>query len=309
MIPISDEPGRRLRFPFMNLALVALNIGIFTYQARLTEPGLEAFILSYGLVPQELTTGRDLPPLSPLPLWMTIFTAMFLHGGWLHLGGNMLYLWVFGDNVEDRLGHLKYLLFYLACGLVAALAQIAAGPASPTPMVGASGAIAGVLGAYLVLYPGSQVKTLLIAGGLTRLVPVPAFLLIGFWALLQLFNGLGSLAVETQQTGGVAYWAHVGGFSAGVLIVLLATSLGPQRRELLPGTPTHELGARLPPASRRQLLAASPTGTALALPAGALTVPGEGPSFRRMRRRHLRQAHPDAPEGEAPSPPDGPGGT
>lgn len=298
MIPVSDEPGRpRLRFPLVNLALVALNLGLFIYQAALSEPGLKAFVLTYGLVPQELTTGRDLPPLSPLPLWMTIFTSMFLHGGWLHLGGNMLYLWVFGDNVEDRLGHLKYLLFYLACGVVAALAQIAVGPASPVPMVGASGAIAGVLGAYLVLYPGAQVRTLLIAGVLTRLVPVPAFVLIGFWALLQFFNGLGSLAVETQQTGGVAYWAHVGGFSAGVLLILLATKLGPQRSELLPGTAPHELAARLPPASRRQLLAAPAARAALAAPAAGLEAPGEVTPARRMLRRRFRQAPSDAPPG------------
>jgi len=294
MIPVSDERGPRRRFPFVNLALVAFNTGLFIYQAALGE-SVAAFVLTYGLVPQELTTGRDLPPLSPLPLWMTIFTSMFLHGGWLHLGGNMLYLWVFGDNVEDRLGHLKYLLFYLACGMVAALAQIAVGPASPVPMVGASGAIAGVLGAYLVLYPGAQVRTLLIAGVLTRLVPVPAFVLIGFWALLQLFNGLASLEVETQQTGGVAYWAHVGGFSAGVLLMLLAAKLGPPRTELLPGTPTHELAARLPPASRRQLPTMPSMGAALAPPAAALEAPGEGNSVRRMRRRRLRQADPDAP--------------
>jgi len=223
VIPVADPSPEGARFPLFNLGLLATCVGVFLYEVTLQEGTLEALVLTYGVVPRELTSGQDSPPLlpQPWPVWTTLVTSMFLHGGWLHLAGNMLYLWVFGDNIEHALGHLKYLLFYLVCGVVAALTQVAAAPGLDVPMVGASGAIAGVLGAYLVLYPGARVTTVVMAGG-PRLVPVPAAVLIGLWALLQLYAGLGTLGVETQQTGGIAHWAHIGGFICGLLLGLLA---------------------------------------------------------------------------------------
>ncbi len=219
MIPISDAETRRRRFPFVNLLLLATTIGVFLYQVGLGEAAMEATFLRYGVVPVELSTGRDLPPTSDLPLWSTLLTSMFLHGGWLHLGGNMLYLFIFGDNVEDRLGHATYLAFYLVCGVVAALTQVAIDTQSQVPMVGASGAIAGVLAAYLLFFPNARVTALLVFGFFARIIPVPAILLVGLWALLQFFSGVASLG--TTAAGGVAYWAHIGGFVAGLVLALL----------------------------------------------------------------------------------------
>ena len=219
MIPISDSTVSRRRFPFVNLILLATTIAVFFYQAGLGEAAMEITFLRFGVVPVELTTGRDLPPTSDLPLWSTLLTSMFLHGGWLHLGGNMLYLFIFGDNVEDRLGHVTYLAFYLVCGVVAALTQVAIDTQSRVPMVGASGAIAGVLAAYLLFFPNARVTALLVFGFFARIIPVPAILLVGLWALLQFFSGVASLG--TTAAGGVAYWAHIGGFAAGLVLALL----------------------------------------------------------------------------------------
>lgn len=228
VIPIGDSGVRRHRFPFVNVLILGANILVFAYEASLPTPALEMTFLQFGVIPAELTTGRDLPPPSPVPTWATIFTSMFLHGGWLHIGSNMLYLWVFGDNVEDRLGHLLYLLFYPACGIVAALAQTMVNPQSQVPMIGASGAIAGVLAAYLLLFPSARVTTLFLAGIFTRIVPVPAVLLVGLWFVLQLFSGVASLGAA--EGGGVAYWAHIGGFVAGLVLALPFRFLGPRRR-------------------------------------------------------------------------------
>lgn len=173
------------------------------------------FQMQYALIPAELLGRRDLPPTILLPLFLTLFTSMFLHGGILHLLGNMLYLWIFGDNVEDAMGSLRFLGFYLLCGVVAAFAQIAAGPSSSIPMVGASGAIAGVLAAYFMLYPRSRVLTLIPLFFFMRLVAVPAVFLLGFWFVLQVISGANSLA----NSGGVAFFAHIGGFIAGLFLV------------------------------------------------------------------------------------------
>jgi len=184
------------------------------------------FQTQFALIPGELLSGQDLPPTISVPIWFTLLTSMFLHGSILHLLGNMLYLWIFGDNVEDAMGPVRFLLFYVSCGLVAAWAQIAIDPGSTVPMVGASGAIAGVLGAYLMLYPRSRVVTLVPIFFFLRLVAVPAVFLLGFWFLWQLIAGVGSIG----SSGGVAFFAHIGGFLAGLLLVF------PFRRRTVPVT-------------------------------------------------------------------------
>jgi membrane associated rhomboid family serine protease len=223
MIPLSDEnPTRSL--PFVTYALVAINIAVFLYQIALGDR-VEGFIAACAFRPAELITGQDLPPPACVqPPWLTIFTSMFMHGGLMHIGSNMLFLWIFGNNVEDAMGHLRYLLFYLLCGVAAALVQtlftvgFAPGDAD-IPNLGASGAIAGVLAAYLVLFPHARVRTLIILGFFISMTRVPAVLLLGLWFLLQFFQGLG--AVGGGDTGGVAVWAHVGGFVAGLPLVKL----------------------------------------------------------------------------------------
>jgi membrane associated rhomboid family serine protease len=158
----------------------------------------------------------------PVPIWLTLFSSMFMHGGWLHIGGNMLFLFIFGDNIERAYGHLKYVVFYLVCGIIAGLAHVLSQPDSIIPSLGASGAISGVMAAYLVLFPTNRIRVLLTLGFvLLRPVMVPAIVMIGVWALLQFVNGLGAIAV-TDQTSGVAYWAHIGGFVAGIVITFLA---------------------------------------------------------------------------------------
>jgi membrane associated rhomboid family serine protease len=232
MFPISDENERGHGPAFVTLAIIALNILVFVvFQgAGASEEGAE-FTYAFSAVPYEITTGDDLTQPEPIeiegqtvevphepgpdPIWLTLFTSMFMHGGLLHLGGNMLFLWIFGDNVEHRVGHALYLGFYLLAGLVATFAQIFVDLDSVIPTLGASGAISGVLGAYLVMFPTNRVTVFLFR----FLVPVPAIVAIGMWAVLQFISGFGSLGGE--QTGGVAYMAHIGGFVAGVAAGLL----------------------------------------------------------------------------------------
>jgi membrane associated rhomboid family serine protease len=214
MIPLFDDHRTR-RFPWMTVALLLGNTGVFAYELTLSASGrLEAFVTSFGFVPARFAAG----PLA-LANVVSAFTSMFLHAGFAHLGFNMLYLWIFGDDVEDRLGAARFLAFYLLCGLVAIATQAFADLSSRLPTVGASGAIAGVLGAYLVLYPRARVRTLVFIVILFELVDLPAAFVIGLWFLLQLASGIGSLG-QTGQAGGVAYLAHVGGFVAGVLLAL-----------------------------------------------------------------------------------------
>ena len=225
MIPISDAENRRRSFPFVTMLLIAANVFVF-FVIELGQPSeraLEALVQAAGVIPVELLSGRDLPPTAPLGLvYSTLITSMFLHGGLLHLGSNMLYLWVFGDNVEDRLGHLNYLLFYVVTGLLASAAHIFMNLQSQIPSIGASGAIAGVLAAYLALFPNARIRTLLFIPPFIMMPRLSAFLLIGFWFVSQLFAGVTALGgVETEQTSGVAVWAHVGGFVAGFLLVRL----------------------------------------------------------------------------------------
>lgn len=220
MIPLSDDPKRRT-FPVVTVTLIVINVVVFLYELGLGS-GMDAFLQAFGAVPAEIVSGHDLPPRAPLGTpYLTLFTSMFLHGSILHIASNMIYLWVFGDNVEDAFGHLGYLIFYLVCGLIAGLAQILIDVNSTLPSVGASGAIAGVLGAYLVLYGSAHVRTLVFLGPIILLPRIPAMFLIGFWFVTQLISGLGALTERTQQTGGVAFWAHIGGFVAGLVLALL----------------------------------------------------------------------------------------
>ena len=220
MFPIGDERVQGGPPPVVTFGLIALNVVAFLVElAQPSEGALQAFIQAWGVVPQEYSTAQDIPPTIPLPFWSTLLTSMFLHGGWMHLGGNMLYLWIFGDNLEKVMGAARFALFYLVCGLAASFAHIAFGPGSSIPAVGASGAISGVLGGYLLLFPHNRVRVLT-RGGIAQ---VPALVVLGLWIVIQMINGIGSVSA-TAETAGVAYMAHIGGFVAGlVLVKLMAT--------------------------------------------------------------------------------------
>ena len=213
MIPLRDTIRAR-RFPVVNTGLIVLNVLIFLFQVALGPDQLDRFIMTGGLVPSRFWQVGGLSG------WLPLFSSMFLHGGWWHLISNMLALYIFGDNVEDHLGHARYLLFYLLGGLAASGAHLAAYSGSSLPTVGASGAIAGVLGAYLVLYPHARVVTLVPIFYFIRIVELPALIYLGFWFISQLFNGLFALtAADLFQGGGVAWWAHIGGFVFGLAII------------------------------------------------------------------------------------------
>jgi membrane associated rhomboid family serine protease len=215
MIPLSDVIPSRTR-PVVTAGLIVVNALVFLYQVMLPEPALQVFVGTYALI----------------PAWFSVpalFTSQFLHGGWMHVISNMLYLWIFGDNVEDRLGHVPFLIFYLGAGAVAALLQTLFNPFSSVPMLGASGAIAGVMGAYFVLYPQSRVLTLIFLFIFVDIVEIPAIFFLGIWFLMQLLSGVGSLGVSNAAGGGVAFWAHIGGFVAGLLIGLVLRARGPRR--------------------------------------------------------------------------------
>jgi membrane associated rhomboid family serine protease len=220
MFPVGDDPVRGGPPPVVTIGLIALNLlAFFVELAQPSEAALQSFIQAWGVVPREYSLVRDLPPAIPLPFWSTLFTSMFLHGGWMHLGGNMLYLWIFGDNLEKVMGAARFLVFYLVCGLAASFAHIVFGPGSNIPAVGASGAISGVLGGYLVLFPRNRVRVLT-RGGIAH---VPALVVLGLWIVIQLISGIGSMA-QTSETTGVAYMAHIGGFVAGLVLVKLMAS-------------------------------------------------------------------------------------
>jgi rhomboid family protein len=213
MLPIGDDNSSERSVPIVTFGLIALNILFFFVELS----GGDAFVKQWAFVPSRFLAH----PSADLP---TLFTSMFMHGGWVHLGGNMLYLWIFGDNVEDRLGHGTFTIFYFLCGLAATFAQLMVSPGSHVPNLGASGAIAGVLGSYILLFPQGRVRVL--QG--QQVVQMPALLVIGFWIVLQLFSGIGSISrAANASTGGVAYMAHVGGFAAGCFLTLI---LGGRRR-------------------------------------------------------------------------------
>jgi membrane associated rhomboid family serine protease len=211
MFPIGDDDSSRRTVPLVTYTLLALNFLFFFVELS----GGDAFIEQWAFVP-----GRFLA--NPGGDFLTLFTSMFMHAGWVHLLGNMLYLWIFGDNVEDRFGHIKFSIFYLLCGLAATFAQLIFSTGSNVPNLGASGAIAGVLGAYILMFPKGKVKVLMARS----VVPMPALVVIGLWIVLQFFSGIGSIA-NTADTGGVAYMAHIGGFIAGFVLTFL---LGGNRR-------------------------------------------------------------------------------
>lgn len=221
LIPYSDDDSRQRRFHVVVLLLLLTNIAVFIYQLSLGPDGVARFVFSYGVTPFELTEYTDIPPTIDYPVWVTAFTAMFMHGGLLHIASNMLYLWVFGDNIEDVMGHGRFLIFYLLCGLGAVAGQIAIDPGSQTPMVGASGAIAGVLGAYLVLFPRGRVNVVSFFLIIPLLLRLPAVLVIGFWIAMQILSGYVSLGPNAEGATGVAYFAHIGGFLAGIILVWL----------------------------------------------------------------------------------------
>ena len=252
MIPIRDDNPQILT-PYATLTILALNIAAWIFlQGWGNEPALAGSVCRFGLIPGELL--QLVPPGTRLPLgpssvcvlgaegsWHTAITSMFMHGGWMHIIGNMWFLWIFGNNVEDAMGPVRFVIFYLLCGLAAAGFQVAADPASPIPMVGASGAIGGVMGAYILLYPRVHVHMLFILVVYVTTFAVPAFLMLGYWFLVQVLSGVASYGA---QGGGVAFWAHVGGFVAGAVLIFFFRD-----RELLAKHPYH--GWNPPPSPTR----------------------------------------------------------
>jgi membrane associated rhomboid family serine protease len=211
LVPLRDDNPTR-RFAILTAALVAANLVVFAYQATLDERAGTAFVLGFGMIPAVLTGAAELPAWIAAPdPWATPFTAMFLHGGFMHVAGNMLYLWTFGNNVEDAMGRVRFALFYVLCGLAAAYAQASVDFSSQVPMIGASGAVSGVLAAYLLLHPYAHVYSF----AFFRLAWLPAWFVLGFWIVVQLANGL----IAEQGEGGVAWWAHIGGFAAGLALL------------------------------------------------------------------------------------------
>jgi membrane associated rhomboid family serine protease len=207
MIPLRDVIPSRTT-PYVTIGIIALNVLAFGFELSLSPGARQQFVRGFGVVPAEFA-------------WPGLISSMFLHGGWLHIIGNMWYLWIFGDNVEDRMGHLRYLVFYILAGVAAGLAQVLVNPDSYVPTIGASGAIAGVMGAYFVLYPRSRVLTLIPLFIFIEIVEIPAVFFLGFWFLMQLFSGAGSIAHTAGSQGGIAFWAHVAGFLAGLAGVFI----------------------------------------------------------------------------------------
>ena len=217
MIPLKDKNPTKL-IPYVNIAIIAINVIVFAYEVSLGS-GLDGMIRRFAVIPTEVTASLAGEPFSFVP-FRNLITSMFLHAGWLHLGGNMLYLWVFGDNIEDKLGHGRYIVFYLICGLISSGLYVYVEPHSAIPTIGASGAISGVLGAYVLLFPKARVLTLVPIFIFLQFIELPALVILGLWFVLQFFSGLASLGYQTAESGGVAWWAHVGGFVAGLILIL-----------------------------------------------------------------------------------------
>lgn len=230
MLPIGDDDSDRRFAPFINYVLIAINILVFIFLQGMG--GNEKFTYAFSTVPAEILTGKDiaagvLEP-TPIPVYFTLITSMFMHGGWAHLLGNMLFLWVFGDNIENRIGHIRYLIFYLVCGIIASLSHVfVSGSDSLTPSLGASGAISGVLGGYLLLFPSRRVRVIMGRG----ITTVPAFVALGIWIVFQVISQMGVLGGD-QGGGGVAYAAHIGGFVAGLALIKLF-DIGTQKDTVL----------------------------------------------------------------------------
>src|ERR1700730_15015624 len=231
MIPIRDDPGERRRsFPWVMLGILVLNVVVFIFELGIGDTSaLNNLLYADGVVPVEFTRGVLVGPPPPLGMpWTTLFTSMFLHGGFLHIASNMLYLFIFGDNVEDRLGHFRFLIFYFVCGILAGITHIVVNASSDVPSIGASGAIAGVLAAYLRLFPHAQVRTLIFIGPIVLVPRIAAALLILFWFATQAFAGITSLGATTDQSSGVAVWAHIGGFVSGLILLEIMRPRAPR---------------------------------------------------------------------------------
>ena len=219
MIPLRDTIPSRT-FPFINYTFILLNLVVFFYQVSLGHH-LERFIYAWGIVPANFFAPFSYGQPGLIERVIPLFTSMFLHGGWLHLLGNMLFLYIFGDNVEDRLGHTKYFFFYILCGVLAVAAHLMTNPSSRVPTIGASGAIAGVMGAYFFLFPYARIVTLIFIFFFIDIIEIPAFFFLAFWLILQFLNGTMSFSAQNAVSGGVAWWAHIGGFIAGILLLFV----------------------------------------------------------------------------------------
>ena len=217
MIPLRDKNPTRL-VPFVNIAIIIVNFIVFGFEVSKGQ-ALDQFIREFSVIPNDIVHAFTRQGFSLKP-FEGLFTSMFLHAGWLHLGGNMLYLWVFGDNIEDKLGHVRYIFFYLLCGLISSGLYIYVDPHSLVPTIGASGAISGILGAYVLLFPKARVLTVIPIFIFLQFVELPALVVLGFWIVLQFFSGLASLGYRTAESGGVAWWAHIGGFIGGLILIL-----------------------------------------------------------------------------------------
>jgi membrane associated rhomboid family serine protease len=222
-IPLKDDNPIQT-FPLVTVGLILANGWVFFHQISLDVVESQRFVFLWGAIPYQIITGESLYGPSGISVYLTLVTSMFLHGGFLHLFGNMLYLWIFGNNIEDTLGHFRFLVFYLVCGLSAALTQVFSSPSSTVPMIGASGAVAGVLGAYILLFPGARVLTLLFIIIIIKLVRLPALIVLGFWFFLQLMGVMGG------AMSNVAFFAHIGGFLVGLILVKLFRPGWSQRR-------------------------------------------------------------------------------
>lgn len=245
MIPYRDENPTTLP-PIVTVGIIALNVIAWLFvEGAGAGRAVDAAVCNYGLIPGEILqrvppgSGVEMAPgvvcaVDPSPQYWTVLTSMFMHGGWMHLIGNMVFFWVFGNNIEDAMGHVRFALFYVMCGVAAAATQVLVTPGSTVPMVGASGAISGILGAYLLLYPRVRVHAVVFLGFYVTSIAIPAFVMLGYWIVLQLLSSLSSLGA--RQTGGTAFFAHIGGFVAGlVLIRLFARREYLERRVVLPG--------------------------------------------------------------------------
>ncbi|NEO94831.1 MAG: rhomboid family intramembrane serine protease [Moorea sp. SIO3G5] len=221
MVPLRDENPITIT-PYITLLLIAINILVFIYELSLNKPELDTFFRLYAVVPRELTASFDgIPVGQPVPEPLTLITSQFLHAGFLHVGSNMLFLWIFGNNIEEKLGGIRFLIFYLTCGALAALAQWFFSALSLIPALGASGAIAGVMGAYILRFPNAKILTLVPLFLIFFVARIPAVFYLGFWFLQQAFNGIASLGAQAQvgmEGGGIAYWAHAGGFVFGAIL-------------------------------------------------------------------------------------------
>lgn len=214
MIPFKDDNPTRT-FPLFTIGIIFINIIVFLFQ--MTSPiEPKRIVYSYGAIPYVLLTFKDIQPIHP---FLTVFTSMFMHGGIFHIFSNMLYLWIFGNNIEDKLGHMRFLIFYLLCGIVAAYTHAITEPRSMIPMIGASGAVSGILGAYALLFPHARIHTLIFFGFFIQVVRLPAFFVLGFWIVIQFINGILSKGIVGQ--GGVAWFAHIGGFLFGLFTIKL----------------------------------------------------------------------------------------